>query len=275
MAGSFIAFPAGTSMSAGQSGYYYDRAVARFLPVPRSAISPDGLRYAYTEGWLANPPTATRVHVVDARTGADLRSVAMPDTQPYFVIDFTSSGIDLGIGFEGRGQGVWKMDPNTGVVAKVSDGLYPPDAQWFGVVDAKDPQPYRSAISGMPGENRIDHRDAAGQTTTWFYRPGFELAWVAFIGTPALLVLAHSHDLTVPVDNFEYWLAVGVGQATELAAYGSQQSSPYSGLYDGFRSAIADSHGIWIGGGSLFLVGRSGNVQRVYGQAVSPANGCS
>src|SRR5260370_11109367 len=66
-------------------GATYDRVVQRWLPVTPNAISPDGLRFAYAEydlvqltsaggktaamaGALA---TTRRVHIVDARTGAD------------------------------------------------------------------------------------------------------------------------------------------------------------------------------------------------------------
>jgi hypothetical protein len=273
----FIDFPARSVSDTSELGTFYDPAVSRWLPVFQNQVSPDGRRYAYTEGWSASPPSATRVHVVDAGTGADVRVVAMPDTQPYFVIDFTGTGVDLGIGFEGRGQGVWRLDPGTGVVTKVSDGLYPPDAQWIGVVDANDPQPYGSAMTGMPGENRIDHRDAAGRTTTWFYRPGHAVRWIAFATNSALLVRSDWSDPTKPnVGGTEYWLVTAPNQATELAAYTFQETSPYLDLSNGFPTARADSHGIWIGGEqSLYLVTLQGAVLRVYPKSAYPASGCS
>jgi hypothetical protein len=273
----FIAFPGLTVTPAGEGGHYYDRAVARWLPVQRQAVSADGRRYAYTEGWSVNPPVAPRVHVVNASTGADVHVVAMPDAQPYFVIDFSGTGVDLGIGFEGRGQGVWKLDSSTGVLTKVSDGLYPPDAQWFGVVDPNDPQPYRSAMTGAPGENRVDHRDTAGQTATWFYRPGHEVRWIAFASNSALLVSSTWADPTNPsVWGIEYWLVTAPNQATELAAYRYQDSSPYIDISNGFPSAIVDLHGIWIGGErSLYLVTLHGSVFRVYAQSAYPASTCS
>ena len=273
----FIDFPALSVSVTSELGTFYDTPVSRWLPVFQNQVSPDGRRYAYTEGWSASPPAAPRVHVVDAGTGADVRVVAMPDAQPYFVIDFTGTGIDLGIGFEGRGPGVWKLDPTTGVVTKVSDGLYPPDAQWVGVVDPKDPQPYRSAMTGMPGENRIDHRDTAGQTTTWFYRPAHLVRWIAFATSSALLVRSDWSDPANPsVGGTEYWLVSAPNQASELATYTDQESSPYRDLSNGFQSAIADAHGIWIGGAqSLYLVTLQGAVLRVYPKSAYPASGCS
>jgi hypothetical protein len=274
----FIDFPALSVSIASEHGTFYDTAVSRWLPVFQNQVSPDGRRYAYTEGWSASPPTAPRVHVVDAGTGADIRVVAMPDAQPYFVIDVTSAGVNLGIGFEGRGPGVWRLDPNTGVVAKVSDGFYPPDATWLGVIDPSDPQPYRSAMTGMPGENRIDRRDPAGHTTTWFYRPGHVVQWIPFATNSALLVRAdYWTDAANPaLGGTEYWLVSAPDQARKLVAYTSRESSPYLDLSGGFGIAIADLHGIWIGGGqSLYLVTPQGAVLRVYPKAAYPASGCS
>jgi hypothetical protein len=272
----FIDFPALSVSVTSELGTFYDAAVSRWLPAFQNQVSPDGRRYAYTEGWSASPPSAPRVHVVDAGTGADVRVVTMPDAQPYFVIDFTGTGVDLGIGFEGRGPGVWKLDPTTGVVTKVSDGLYPPSTQWLGVVDPSDPQPYRSAMTGMPGENRIDHRDAAGQTTTWFYRPAHVVRWIAFATNSALLVRSDWSDpANASVGGTEFWLVSAPNEAIELATYTFQETSPYLDLSNGFQTAIADSHGIWVGGEqSLYLVTLQGAVLRVYPKSAYPASGC-
>jgi len=91
----FITFPAGTLTPAGTDGWNYDWAVERWLPVGRNAISPDGRRYAIARDWSPGPPAPTRVHVVDAATGADLRVTVMPDSRQYAVADFTSSGISV------------------------------------------------------------------------------------------------------------------------------------------------------------------------------------
>jgi hypothetical protein len=274
-AGSFIDFPNGAITDASAHGTFYDAAVARWLPIFKDQVSPDGRRYAYFEGWSVNPPRAIRVHVVDAATGVDIRVVSMPDTQPYFIIDFTNTGIYLGNGFQGRGPGVWRLDPDTGTVMKVSNGLYPPDAQWIGAVDPKDPQPYRSAMTGMAGENRIDHRNAGGQTTTWFYRPGHVLLWIAFAGAPKLLVQASWSDPNNPaIGGVEYWLVTAPDHATELAAYSFQETGPYSGLTD-LPRAVADRHGVWVGGGqALYLFTPAGSILREYPQSVYPAGTC-
>lgn len=276
--GAFISFPAGTLSPATESGYYYDRAISRWVPVSREAVSPDGRRYAYTDGWTLNPPTAPRLHVVDAATRKDLRVAMMPDAQPYHVVDFTSTGIYLVISFEGTAPGVWRFNPATGVVAKVSDGYYQPaGAGLISVIDPSDPNPATSAMTGQPQPNRIDRRDGAGQTVTWFYKPGYAVFGVAFAGSTSLLVEADRQDLTPTMYTTEFWLVTAPGRQVKLAGYsGNGQVPPtYSDLSNGIRSAIADEHGIWIGGGSsLYLVKPTGHVLRVYGETVYPGNGC-
>lgn len=270
----FISFPSGTWTSTGTSGgYYYDYAVGRWLPVPRQAVAPDGRRYAYTEGWGLSPSTAPRLHIVDAATGHDLHVFTMPEVQPFVVVDFAGDGVYLIIAYEGVAPGVWRVNPITGGASKVSDGYYiPAGPTWFSVVDPKDPNPVRSAESGQPQPDRVDYRDAAGQTTTWFYRPGYAVAWAPFSGLSEILVEA-SRSFPDPV--LEYWLVGGPGQATRLAAGPMDPSNPFDALYGGIYSAISDSYGVWMGGSDgLYLIGPTGVIIRAYGQAAFPANGC-
>ena len=276
--GAFISFPAATLSPSNESGYYYDRAVSRWLPVSREAVSPDGRRYAYTDGWTLNPPTAPTLHIVDAATRNELRIATMPDAQPYHVIDFTIAGIYLVISFEGTAPGVWRFDPATGAVAKVSEGYYQPaGAGWISLIDPRDPSPATSAMTGQPQPNRIDRRDSTGATVSWFYKPGFALFGVGFAGTPALLVEADRQDLSPAMYTSELWLVTAPGRQLRLAAYSGNEQAPTTDtdLSSGIHSSIADQHGIWIGGGhSVYLVKPNGAILRVYGQSGYPANGC-
>lgn len=276
-ADSFIDFPSRKVTAAAGRGTFYDSTVARWLLVFQNQISPDGRRYAYTEGWGVSSSTPARVHIVDAATDADVRVVPMPDQQPYFVLDYTSAGIDLGIGYEGRGPGVWRMDPASGAVTKVSGDLYPPGEQWIGVVDPRDGQPYRSAMSGTAEANRIDRRSSTGQMTMWFYKPGHAVFWVAFAGDSALLVQSAWTNTADPaIGGTDYWLVTAPNQATELASYTYQQPSSYSDLGTGFFRAIVDERGIWIGGErGLYLVTQSGLLLRLYDAPAYPAGTCS
>jgi hypothetical protein len=274
----FISFPTLTTTVAGGGGRYFDRAVSRWVPVSRQSVSPDGLQYTYTDGWNVSPPVPPRVHVVDASTGLDIRAFSMPDAQPYAVVDFTSSGIYLVIAYEGTAPGVWRLDPATGAVAKTSDTYYqPPGAGWMSVINPADPNPVRSALDGQPQPDRIDRRDSAGRTVTWFYKPGYAVLAVGFAGTPALLIQANYQDVSKQAYRSEFWLVTAPGKSVKLFAYdgNGQAPSPYGDLSSGFYNAIADQHGIWIGSDhSLYLVKRSGQILRVYGESVYPAGVC-
>lgn len=271
----FIDFPTLTNTPAGQGGYYYDQPLGRWVPVTRPAVSPDGLRFAYTEGWSADPPAAPRLHIVDASSGTDVRVVSMPDAQPYGVVDYTASGVYLVIRFEGTAPGVWRIDPATGSVSKISSGYYQPAGPGFiGTVDRRDPNPYKSAANGQEQPDRIDHRDASGRVVTWFYQPAHGLTWVAMPG-PALLVMARSRDETQRTEQVEYWLVSAANRSVRLAAYSGGDPSPYRDLEDGFLSAVADAHGAWIGSAStLYLMTLEGVLLRVLDQPAYPAGVC-
>ncbi len=271
---SFIAFPKGIATPAATGGYYFDIKVGRWLPVGRNSVSPDGLRYAYAEGWSVTPAVAPRVHIIDASNDRAIRVVTMPAAQPYVVADFAADGVYMISAYEGcTAPGVWRVDPDTGSIAKVSDGNYvPAGATWISEIDPRDPNPPRSAESGQAEPNRIDYRDASGRTSMWFYRPGYALAWVAFARRSEILVQAWTGTGD---QKLEYWLVIAAGHATPLASGPLVDSNPYSDPFGGFFSAISDFHGIWIGGGQgLYLVSPTGLFTRAYGAAAYPANGC-
>jgi hypothetical protein len=100
---------------------------------------------------------------------------------------------------------------------------------------------------------------------------------VAFAGNKALFVQSTIQDNTGAGYRTEFWLVSAPGKQTRLAAFDGhlQPPSPYLDLSSGFFGAIADVHGIWIGGEhSLYLVKPNGQILRVYGESAYPANAC-
>ena len=276
IADAFINFPAGSLTPAGSGGYYYDWVVGRWLPVGRYSVSPDGRSYAVAKDWSVHGSPA-RVHIVDAATEADVWVVTMPDQREYGVVDFTISGVTV-VPFGNTVEaGVWRVDPATGALTKISDGYYqPPVGEWIGMVDPRDPNHQFSHATGSPvaQPDRIDRRDDSGKTTTWIYKPGYWLYWFAFVGSPLLLVEASRVAATGGVDEHQYWLVTGPGRLTMLSGYAGQEPSPYRDL--AFASGLADKHGIWMSGStSIYLINKSGAIFRVSDHGGVPVNSCS
>src|SRR5438445_2553994 len=274
----FITFPAGTLTPAGTDGWNYDWAVERWLPVGRNAISPGGRRYAIAKDWSPGPqsPSPSRVHVVDAATGADVRVAVMLDQREYGVADFTASGLTIVPIVDPPEAGVWRLDPDTGALTKFSDGFYqPPGGEWIGVVDPRDPDHQFCHATGSPvaQPDRIDRRDDAGNTTTWIYRPGYWLYWFAFAGSPRLLVQASRVDPASGTDEYEFLLVLGPGRVARLAGYSGQQLSLYRDLE--FTTGVADDHGVWMSGSdSLYLIQSTGAISRFSDHGGVPVNAC-
>jgi len=108
----------------------YDRAVNRWLPVASGAVSPNGLRFAFADYDLPTTPVAGsgtltstgRVHVVDARTGAD--QVVFSGSPTFSVVAFTSRGLYLSQVALTKGgasaSGLFVLDPGGGTPRPVA-----------------------------------------------------------------------------------------------------------------------------------------------------------
>jgi hypothetical protein len=114
----------------------YDAAAGRWLPAAGAQVSPDGLRYAYTEWILSTAsafgptPIGGRIHVVDVRSGSDQVLYSFDGQAYYGVVGFAQEGIFFSpgcvFGTAGAFCGpealkLWLLDPTTGKATKVSD----------------------------------------------------------------------------------------------------------------------------------------------------------
>ena len=88
--GGFVQFPTGAFTPDPSSMGTYDRARSKWLPVFRTAVSPDGSHYAYSVNPVGPGPLTGTIHVVDGNSGAD-RSIVVPS--PSNVIDYAAEGI--------------------------------------------------------------------------------------------------------------------------------------------------------------------------------------
>lgn len=269
----FIAFPGGAFTAdpeAPPNAADYDSTVARWLPVGREAVAPDGLSYAFvTGGSPSTSPGPPRLHVVDAATGVETAfDLSLPGTLPYGVIGFTSEGVYVGSSWEGSAFGYWRVDPRSG--AAVSLGTKQPEFDdgtghvWRLVVDARDTRPALSALSGEPLPDEVVQHDLkTGADVVWFYRPGYNVAIAGRFQSTGILVWTEPPISASGGGGHEYWIAGEPGRPKLVARieYGGRTAS--------------DTHGIWMGGAdSLYLFTPDGAVRRVANVAGEPAGGC-
>lgn len=252
-------------------GYYYDSAFARWLPVPRRAVSPDGKHYAYA------PYENDRViHVVDVGTGDDHIYPAVPAnaaTSPehYYVIDYANEGIYLALGYEGPNHGLWLMDPNSGAIRRVADvrdvKAVDGSAAWLGSVNPADPSP----VPGLGVQpDSVDRFDlVTGSRTNWLYKPGMGLGFIGLDHEGHPIVEASNGFAS---DDIELLLLTGPGAANPIFK-GSW--SDLNGNSGEFGNPIADRHGVWFGSAAgIYLFSPKDGLRKVSNLAAYPGNGC-
>ncbi|HVH62261.1 MAG TPA: hypothetical protein VNA65_01540 [Candidatus Dormibacteraeota bacterium] len=226
---------------------FYDRAFSKWLPTWRVAVSPDGKRYAYTEG-NAYQGTNGKVHVVDVATGAD--RVIYSGNAVYSVVDFNADGIYLTFAApEGAPRGLFLESPSGGTPRTIVDTtMVAPavggGAAWGLDFNAADPSPAPGGLEGPRNEVlRYDLRN--GAATSWFYRPGADVGVIGFDSAGDPFVSAAITDPNGQ-STFELWLVKSPTSAMKLPA------DPAAWL----RLAAVDGYGVWFDGGSYGPLGQ-------------------
>ena len=238
----FLSFPTGSLSevrTAPNTTAFYDRAFSKWLPVWRGEVSPDGRRYAYTDGNPMLGDTRGKVHVVDVASGVD--RVLYTGAPVFWVVDFAAEGIYLS---ESHGDvpttGLWLENPAGGTPRLISSSIYSPviagpDA--YGLTfNSADPHP---APGGKVGPfNQLTRLDlVTGASTSLFYRPGATLQPLGADQGGDLIVEVLT-DWAAPT---EWWLITPAATTRKLATFPAT-SSP------GGLDAV-DSHGVWYAGG--------------------------
>jgi hypothetical protein len=243
----FVSFPGQTLLedpSAPAHSVFYDRGFAKWLPVSRTSVSPDGKRYAYGEG-NAYLNVGGKLHVVDVATGVD--NVIYSGGPLYSVVDFAAEGIYVTSAVpEGYPRGLWLQDPAGGPARLISSTIVAPvvggRAAWGLDFNSADPSPGPGGIEGPMNQIlRIDLR--SGAATPWFYRPGATIYVVGFDATGHPFVSADFPPAPTDVNGrniAELWHVVSATSATMLFG-GAGVPSPS-------RVAAVDSHGVWFDG---------------------------
>lgn len=278
--------PAGAAMS-------YDAPFARWLPVPRASVSPDGVRYAYVDT-IQNATgglPVSRVHIVDVKTGTDRLFVFPgPDlaavTQWFAgVVAFKTEGVYLSLFGSNQGSGpdtgkLRLLDPDRGTIRKVSDVV---GNTWL--VAGPYAWTFVSAPGGPTNPNTLVRIDVStGQLTTWWidadYEPvsspgaATELSLLGLDGTGSPVVEGSGEtgggaSYTPVVD---IWV---IGARNQPVPLDLSAADIGSGSPIGWEGALTDSFGTWILlNDRLFLYSTGGTFGKVAEGPYSPAGTC-
>ena len=121
--GGFLTLPGAAFSKDAQSLAAYDSAAAKWLPVPRAWISPDGTHFAWPENRAAAGPVTGIIHVVEVASGAD-KPVIVP--APSMPVSYEAGGIFITRivpNSDAPPQGLSKIDPGNGSFKQVvADG---------------------------------------------------------------------------------------------------------------------------------------------------------
>src|SRR6266851_1099520 len=220
----------------------YDRVVGRWLPVNRAQVSDDGLRYVYVD----HEPTAAisqNIHVVDVRTGSD--RVVFPNTNNplYAVVGLVQQNIYLtSCQPTETGGNCWgplrRLDATTGNIATVSDrrGTWVISGR-VGWMATCWPAQYPAPCFGIydeRGPNQLLRVElATGAEEIWGSGSGIDLIGIDGGGAP-IITLGSTSECGL----------VRAGGPGQMGPIFSLPINPTVGC--GFKSATADSIGIWI-----------------------------
>jgi hypothetical protein len=243
----------------------YDRVVRRWLPVTPNTISPDGLHFAYAD---YDPITLTRaggktapmagalartgrVHIVDARTGAD--RIVFNGSPTYRVVGYTADGVYVAavdLTMDGMfASGLFLIAGEGRSPQPVAGGSRPMDRAGWEINGAYAWGSDFATGGFITGGNRVLSLDLkTGAIQEWKTWPEGVAAGVIGLDAQGLpIVSVYQAYSTVPgpppaMQGMQVWTlsSPGVGtmvyQSTDLNA-----NSPAG-------PAFADSHGVWIGG---------------------------
>ena len=226
------------SNDSGRGRITYDPVVGRWIPVARDQVSADGLHYAYEEPLFApgsntqpGGPFLTGIHirVVDLARPFD-RVVFRSTGDPFYtVVAYATDGIYLtaacvsGCGPESLK--LWRLDPATGRLAKVSDRrgfnwLIRNKVAWVATYE-----------EGSLTDQLLRLDLTNGQVATWLTGAGMNLIDTDAQGTP-LVTLTEA------------------GASAQLRVTAPQRSEPiFAGPSSALLAAVPDGSRTWLGGG--------------------------
>jgi hypothetical protein len=198
--------------SQGFFGLTYDRALQKWVPVPRAWVAPDEKRYAY-------PGASEGVYIVDVASNTQTE---IGSGNRWTVLDVEAEGV---YAVQLQTAGLWLL-PFSGSPTQVTSAGY-----WTAVGGGAA---YGTETSSLPNgvPTQIERFDLKTHTTQHWLKVanatifpyGFDGA-----GRPIMMVTAFSNSTS------QLWLVKGLGTAEVLVENNSNFGLP-----------VGDSHGIWL-----------------------------
>lgn len=250
-------------------GLSYDRSAGKWLPVPRSNVSPDGARYTYWD-W----PTKS-IRIVSVSGGSETSigprangaaSAARLNAQSWQVIEALDEGVYASPLGE-TGAGLWlfpwsgsgeRQITSTGFWHAVGGG-----AAW-GTVSQSVPEGAANTIL------RMDR--GGGAQVDWFSRPGLQSRVMGFDSSGHAVVQATSKDVT------EVWLVIGQGNGTRLLTIpppAPQQQGPGGPIRPYLQSVVGDDKGVWLATSDGLYISTSARTEKVSTVTGQLGGGCA
>jgi len=301
----FISFPDGavtidprvTLNYKGGYPYTYDTQVGRWVPVPRTALSPDGRSYAYLAQTTGVPGAmnSMSLHTHEIVSGKDRvlwegsgspmgSNVTWLPTGIYFLGVVTTADMALGPTYPAVyvadpiqpgtprrvGPNPPPQPPTPGVNSYSSPDMFNlvgPGAAWGtgNRVPKETPSPDKAPAPGTYGPDRVLHMDLRdGTVSTWYTVIGTDLVSVMGLdaqGRPILALYQFNMKTAQPPASD------GPPKVRVFLLTGPNQTLEITTATSDFRlgsQPLADAHGIWFGGwNSVWFYATSGGLRQV------------
>ena len=245
----------------------YDPLAGRWVPAPAESISPDGLRYAYSEQSPHNP-SASDIRLVDVHIGSDQLLFTGPSATGYDIVGFTGDGIYVVRGGPGS-NGLWKLDL-AGNATQVSTRPLKWTHVGGGAAWAARQNPDKPMVEqGGPILDQVVRIDlATGVITPWLTVSGQDLVPIGITaaGDPIVISLG---DQAIRI-----WLVTASNQSASVYS-GPGRSSSSALSWNGFNAVIADSGQTWVGTNQGIFQLTTGELAKVADVTASLAGRCA
>jgi hypothetical protein len=266
----FTADPNSVVKADSYTGLDYDRAAGKWLPVSRSAVAPDGSRYAY---WDYRSRTMQAVVIA---TGAEMPLGPQPSGAASAARLNSDSGWSV---IEAADAGVYAA-PNNGYQSSPGLWLFP----WSGAGERQvtgsgfwqevgGGAAWGTVSESVPvgAANTIRRLDlATGNTTDWFSVPGLQSRVVGFDVSGHPVIRASSKDVA------EVWLVSDRNQGTKLLSLAPQATSGANGpSQPAVQSVVGDDKGIWLATSDGLYLSTTAGTEKVSSVTGQLGGGCA